>query len=89
MLLAACAAPANGAERAACANLGRLACAAMPLDEDACVEAMLDLRPESECSAEWDAWVACVEALETCPTGDGALCPTEYTTLGTCAGPAL
>ncbi len=89
--LAACAAcEASGydptaRERTACENLARIQpCTVAWMGEMACEQAMTLRRPGASCANEYDGWLACVAAQSTCPSGDGVLCPVEYSALGRC-----
>ncbi|MFO0685527.1 MAG: hypothetical protein U0234_25935 [Sandaracinus sp.] len=76
----------TSAEVDTCAHLARLApCGPASEDAAVCLEGLLQTRSQSAgCEPEYAAWIACVSALTSCPSGSGALCPTEYSALGTC-----
>lgn len=86
----ACAAPGydpSADERAACQNLARIApCTVMWMGEMSCEAYAARHRASPECATEYANWLHCVAAVPTCPPGDGALCPIEYSALGHCAG---
>ncbi len=92
LLAAACSSDQRSPEERACANLASLApCTVGATDEEACVDSFLENRAEfhgdGECRAEYDAYLACVTSLTSCPTGDGAVCPAEVSALGLCGRP--
>lgn len=82
----------GGAENAACANLVAIdqegGCLSALESEEACLASFMELRMRAEasgCQAEYDALVACVTDVPSCPdAGDGVLCPMQYSTLGSC-----
>lgn len=83
---------ATAEERAACANLTplRTSCGGVG-DEARCLAEFVDLRtmrlPPS-CSAEYDAWVACLTTVSACPpAGESVYCPLEFGILGRCVRP--
>lgn len=88
-LLVACGGSTESPESTACANLASLSpCSAAGTDVDACIDGLAELRTQhggdDACRTEYDVLVACLGALDACPTGSGVLCNEELTALTGC-----
>jgi hypothetical protein len=77
-------------EQAACANLGSLGeCTVGGTDEEACVASLMQTRTrlqgDGACREQYDAYIACMTSLSSCPSGpSGSVCPEEISALGAC-----
>jgi hypothetical protein len=74
----------------ACATLSGLGFCGMSGDTSTCLDTLAGLRNDADnagCRSQYDAWVACLGALASCPDGSGVLCPTEYSAFGMCVSP--
>ena len=78
----------SAAERAACSNVATL-CGLSSVNEGRCNDALVSVRgqvPGTPCRPQFDAWVACMNALSMCPS-ESRVCPEEYSLLGMCVNP--